>query len=305
MDHKSVLLTELIELLEVKPHGVYVDLTLGRGGHSKLLLENLNSDGTLIVFDKDIVAINEVKVAKTLNQDNVIFIHQDFRHLKMTLEELGYQEVDGIIADLGMSSPQVDDPSRGFSYQEDGPLDMRMNQNDRVTAREIVNTYSYQQLVRVFYEYGDEKYAPQIAKRLILARDIHPITTTFELVTIVKNALPMKELAKKGHPAKKVFQALRIEVNDELNALREMLSDATKLLKRNGRLLVITFQEDEDRIVKQFFNSLAKVKQNRYDPHTIVPEFKLLLRHALTPSEAEVSQNHRSKSAHLRGIIKK
>lgn len=302
-EHVSVLLCEAIDMLNIKPNGVYVDLTLGRAGHSLKILEHLK-DGELICFDKDLEAIEESSKLFNSTHKKVSIYHEDFRNFKKVLLASGVKKVDGIIADLGVSSPQLDEDKRGFSYRNDAYLDMRMDTSKSLTAYDVVNSYSLESLTKVLREYGEEKYAYQIAKNIIKAR---PVNTTFELVEIVKSSLPMKELKKVGHPAKQTFQAIRIEVNDELNALKEMLKDALTMLNVNGRIVVITFHSLEDRIVKNIFKEASTVSGSRHNVYTLPsekdePAFKLVNSKVIVPSEEEIENNHRSKSAKMRVI---
>lgn len=302
--HIPVLLTECLESLNIKPNGIYCDLTLGRGGHSIEIAKRLN-DGKLICLDQDQTAIEEG--SKRLSSfKNVIIIKSNFQNLKSVLQSLKIDKVDGILMDLGVSSPQFDVASRGFSYQNNGPLDMRMDQNQKLDAYQIVNCYSLQELVRIFKEYGDEKYAYSIAKNIVESRMNKPIETTFELVDVIKKSKPMKELTKIGHPAKQVFQALRIKTNDELNVLRKTIIDALDVLNKNGRLAIISFHSGEDRIVKTIFNSKTKIVGNRLNiPDQVASlEYRLVNKHPVVASEKEIQNNHRSKSAKLRVIEK-
>lgn len=304
--HISVLLKETIEGLDVKSNGIYVDLTLGRGGHSEALLNKLD-DGLLIGVDQDITAIEFCE--KKLNQTQKKFklVHSNFVNIKNILKEIGIDKVDGIMMDLGVSSPQFDNPERGFSYREDAELDMRMNQNDSLTAKTIVNTYTFNELCRVFRDYGDERFAPQIANNIIKRRSEGEIKTTFELVEIIKRSKPMKELSKPGHPAKQVFQALRIEVNDELNVLKKALRDCLEVLKPNGRLAVITFHSGEDKIVKSIFKEKTTIQGSRLDlpSDNKTLEYELINNKVILPSEDELKENRRSQSAKLRIIKRK
>ena len=264
-EHISVLLNETIDGLNIKSNGTYVDLTLGRAGHSKVILSKLDKNGLLIGVDQDIEAIEASdKVLKEIS-DRYKLIHSNFVNIKEVITSLGVDYVDGIMMDLGVSSPQFDNASRGFSYREDAPLDMRMDQSGGITAKEIVNTYSFRELCRVFRDYGDEKFTPSIANNIIKYRENKKIETTFELVEIIKKSKPMKELSKPGHPAKQVFQALRIEVNDELNVLKKALKDCLEILRPGGRLAVITFHSGEDKIVKSIFKEYSSVEGNRFD----------------------------------------
>ena len=251
--HIPVLLNEVIEGLDIKKDGTYVDLTLGRAGHSSKIVEKLDN-GCLIGVDQDETAIRESSERLARYENKVRIVRSNFRKIKEILNQLNIDKVDGILMDLGVSSPQLDVAERGFSYHYDGPLDMRMDQSRNLTAYDIVNSYDIKELTRVLRDYGDEKYAYQISKNIIKARQNKPIETTFEVVDIIKASKPMRELAKVGHPAKQTFQALRIETNDELNALKDALNDSLESLKSGGRLAVITFHSGEDRIVKTLFN---------------------------------------------------
>ena len=304
--HISVLLKETIEGLDVKSNGIYVDLTLGRGGHSEALLNKLD-DGLLIGVDQDITAIEFCEKKLSQTQKKFKLVHSNFVNIKNILKEIGIDKVDGIMMDLGVSSPQFDNPERGFSYREDAELDMRMNQNDSLTAKTIVNTYTFNELCRVFRDYGDERFAPQIANNIIKRRSEGEIKTTFELVEIIKRSKPMKELSKPGHPAKQVFQALRIEVNDELNVLKKALRDCLEVLKPNGRLAVITFHSGEDKIVKSIFKEKTTIQGSRLDlpSDNKTLEYELINNKVILPSKDELKENRRSQSAKLRIIKRK
>lgn len=306
-EHISVLLEETINSLNIKPDGVYLDLTLGRAGHSKVILSKLNKKGLLVGVDQDIEAIKASKEILESVASNFKLIHSNFVNIKQIIASLGIDYVDGIMMDLGVSSPQFDNGSRGFSYREDAPLDMRMDQSSSLTAREIVNTYSFKELCKVLRDYGDEKYAASIANNIIKTRQESPIETTFQLVEIVKKSKPMKELSKPGHPAKQVFQTLRIEVNDELNVLKKALKDCLDVLKPQGRLAVITFHSGEDKIVKSIFKEYSVIEGNRYDIPLIKQEasFKLVNNKVIVPTEGELKSNKRSASAKLRVIERK
>lgn len=303
--HVSVLLPESIDLLQVKDGGIYLDLTLGRGGTSEAILKKLKS-GHLYSFDLDLDAIKESEARLKKTGDNFTLIHGNYRNLKPLLAQYGVKEVDGITCDLGVSSPQFDEAERGFTYKEEAPLDMRMDQTSSLTAEKIVNTYSYEDLKRIFKEYGEDEDSASIARHIVKRRAILPIKTTSELVSIIKESKPIKHLLKKGHPAKQIFQALRIEVNDELGSLKEMLSVAPTLLKRGGVLEIITFHSLEDRLVKQAFNNLTKTEGNR---HVFInneeKEFELLTRKPVTAGETELENNNRAHSAKLRAIRRK
>ena len=304
--HIPVLLNETIEGLNVKPNGIYVDLTLGRGGHSKEILKRLKN-GRLISFDKDETAIEESKQNLAEFSEKFTGIHDDFRNFRANLDKLGIDKIDGIIADLGVSSPQFDDVSRGFSYKDDALLDMRMDRRQKLSAFEVINSYSLQDLTRVFREYGEDKFSYQIARKIVEIRSKKPIETTFELVEIIKSCKPQKELAKKGHPAKQIFQAIRIEVNDELGALKVAVKDAISSLNVGGRACFITFHSLEDRIVKNAFNEVSKVEGTRHNVFALpsekdLPDFKVVNNRVITASESELEINPRSKSAKLRII---
>lgn len=306
--HIPVLLNETIKGLNIKEDGIYVDLTLGRGGHSKEILKCLTS-GHLFSFDKDETAINESKENLKEFAEKFTLIHDDFRNFRKHLDEVGIEKIDGIMADLGVSSPQFDDVSRGFSYKENARLDMRMDKRQKFSAYELVNTYSLNELTRVFREYGEDKFSYQIASKIVKIREEKPIETTQELVDIIKSSKPAKELAKKGHPAKQIFQAIRIEVNDELGALKSVLGDALKSLNVGGRACFITFHSLEDRLVKNAFLEVSKVEGTRHNVFALPSEndlanYKLVNNKVITASENELENNPRSASAKLRIIEK-
>lgn len=307
--HYSVLLEESIEALNINKDGIYVDGTLGRGGHSSIILSKLDK-GYLYCFDRDEKAIAESNERLHKISDKYKIIHANFSLIKEKLNELNIDKIDGLLLDLGVSSPQFDEASRGFSYRFDALLDMRMDQSSEITAQKVVNDYTYEQLVRIFYEYGEEKYSKQIARKIEKAREIKPITTTFELVDIIKSALPSKVLSSKGHPAKKVFQAIRIEVNNELNELRIVLDKAIGMLKPNGRLVIISFQSLEDRIVKEAFNKVGKQKKTDkripLRPDQIEElEYRVITTKPILASNKELEENNRSHSAKLRVLERK
>lgn len=304
--HVPVLLNEVIDSLDIKPNGTYVDLTLGRAGHSCEILRCLK-DGKLIGFDKDQVAIEESKERLSKIGSNFEVVWEDFRNFKEVLYNKHIASVDGILMDLGVSSPQFDCAERGFSYRESAKLDMRMDRRQSLTAYDVVNTYSLKDLTRVFREYGEDKYAYPIAKRIVDMRVTKPVQTTDELVEIIKSVKPMKELAKKGHPAKQIFQALRIEVNDELGALKTAVRDALEILSLGGRLAVITFHSLEDRIVKKAFQEVSKVEGSRHNIYALpseedLPKYRLVNNKVIIASDEELLNNPRSKSAKLRVI---
>ena len=308
-EHIPVLLNEVIENLNINPDGIYIDLTLGRAGHSSEILKRLSNKGKLIGFDQDIDAIQASIERLSKISSNFEVIKSNFENVKEELLKRGITKVDGILADLGVSSPQFDQGDRGFSYRFDAKLDMRMDQNANLSAYEIVNTYSLIDLTRIFREYGEEKYAYEIAKRIVREREQKPVETTFELVDIIKRSLPSKELSKKGHPAKQVFQALRIETNRELEVLETMLKDGLELLSSKGRMAIITFQSLEDRIVKNIFKEVSTPKATpRWMPS--LPEdqevdYQLINRKVIVASEEELKRNLRSESAKLRVIERK
>lgn len=302
-NHISVLLKESIDGLNIKNDGIYVDLTLGRAGHFKEILHRVNN-GLVIGLDQDDEAIKEASIILKDEKNKFILKKCNFKDIKEVLESLNISKIDGAIMDLGVSSPQFDEKERGFSYREDGILDMRMDQSQEKNAKDIVNNYSLNELTRVFREYGDEKYAYQIAKNIIKKREIKPIETTLELVEIIKASKPMKELKKVGHPAKQAFQALRIEVNDELNILKETIPTVLDLLKVGGRLAIITFHSGEDKIVKDLFKSYTVREGNRlnFDEKVEPLNYQLVSKHPIIPSDKEIEFNHRSKSSKLRII---
>ena len=305
--HISVLLNESIDGLNIKEDGIYVDATLGRAGHSSHILSKLSSKGKLYCFDKDNDAMEVSRNRLSAISPQFELIHSDFRKMKEELNKRGISSVDGILFDLGVSSPQLDNGERGFSYNYDARLDMRMNQEDKLDAYTIVNTYSETDLRQLIFNYGDERYASSIARNIVEARKVKPIVTTFELVDIIKKSVPAKYL-RETHPAKRTFQAIRIEVNDEMNGLKEALKDAMSLLNPKGRLVVITFHSLEDRIVKEAFKDASEPeKWNRYMPVTNVTssvEFAIVNKKPIVASEEELSINRRSHSAKLRILEK-
>lgn len=304
-NHVSVLLNETIEGLNIKEDGIYVDCTLGGGGHSAEILKRLTT-GHLYCFDQDQNAIVAASQRLSEISSNYTIIHANFVHLKDELLKLGVQSVDGIVFDLGVSSPQFDDGERGFSYNHDAKLDMRMNQQQDLSAYEIVNTYSYQELVKILYKYADEKFAKQIARAIERHRHEKPIETTFELVEIIKEAIPAPARRKGGHPAKRTFQALRIAVNDELNVFDKALNQALSLLNGGGRIAVITFHSLEDKICKYTFQEVTKEpdlpRGMPFVPENMKPKYKKITRKPIVASEEELARNHRSHSAKLRII---
>ncbi len=302
-NHVSVLLNETIEGLNIKPDGIYADGTLGGAGHSYQIASKLNGLGRLIGFDQDEDAIT-ASTERLKEFKNVTIVRSNYRNMKEELNNRGINKVDGILLDLGVSSYQLDTVSRGFSYKEEAPLDMRMDNRNEVTARDIVNNYSQGDLFRIIRDYGEDKFAANIAKHIVMNREIKPIETTTELAEIVKTAIPMKFRKQGGHPAKQTFQAIRIELNSELSVLKESLMDMIDLLNPNGRICIITFHSLEDRIVKNIFKEAE-------DPCTCPKNFptcvcgkkskgKVITRKPILPSEEELKLNLRSKSAKLR-----
>ena len=302
-NHVSVLLNETIEGLNIKPDGIYADGTLGGAGHSYQIASKLNGLGRLIGFDQDEDAI-KASTERLKEFKNVTIVRSNYRNMKEELNNRGINKVDGILLDLGVSSYQLDTVSRGFSYKEAAPLDMRMDNRNEVTARDIVNNYSQGDLFRIIRDYGEDKFAANIAKHIVMNREIKPIETTTELAEIVKAAIPMKFRKQGGHPAKQTFQAIRIELNSELSVLKESLMDMIDLLNPNGRICIITFHSLEDRIVKNIFKEAE-------DPCTCPKNFptcvcgkkskgKVITRKPVLPSEEELKLNLRSKSAKLR-----
>mgnify|MGYP000715352062 CR=1 FL=1 len=253
--HKPVLLHECLDALAIKPDGVYLDGTLGRAGHSLEIVRRLTAGGRLIALDRDETAIEAAQRRLADYMDRVTLVHSNFSALDDVLREIGVRGVDGMLFDLGVSSPQLDDAARGFSYKQDAPLDMRMDESASYTARELVNTVSYEELKRILYEYGEERYAPAIAKKICAYRTEKPIETTLELADLIRSAMPAAALREKQHPAKRSFQAIRIAVNDELDPLKKALEDMVELLNPGGHLAVLTFHSLEDRIVKQHMHA--------------------------------------------------
>ena len=304
--HKTVLLHEAVEKLNIKPNGIYVDATTGGGGHSSLILSKLTT-GHLYCFDQDDYAISRSKERLDKIGTNYTFIKANFIDLKKELNNLGVEHIDGIIYDLGVSSFQFDIPERGFSYNYDAFLDMRMNQDSPLTAEKIVNTYSYEDLLRIFYRYGEDPFSKQIARSIERERKIKPIHTTFELVDVIKKALPQKVLRQKGHPAKQTFQALRIAVNDELRVFEVSIKDALDMLNSDGYAVVITFHSLEDRICKTVFKEASTLDIPEGLPVQITTEapFELITRKPILPSEEELVENNRAHSAKMRVIRKR
>lgn len=301
--HVSVLLQECLEGLNIRPEGIYVDGTLGGAGHSSRIAQRLTT-GRLIGIDRDPVALAAAGERLKPWKDRVTLVHSNFCEIKQVLSDLQIPGVDGILLDLGVSSPQLDDGQRGFSYMADAPLDMRMNGEDALTAREVVNTWPQEELKRILYTYGEERYAPQIAAAICRRREEAPIETTLELVDIIRSAMPAAALREKQHPAKRSFQAIRIAVNDELGSVEKVMADAIPLLNPGGRLAVITFHSLEDRIVKNAMTEAAK--GCTCPPNFPVcicgkkPQVKLISRKPIVSGAAELAENPRARSAKLR-----
>ncbi|WP_199860681.1 16S rRNA (cytosine(1402)-N(4))-methyltransferase RsmH [Oceanobacillus damuensis] len=307
-EHYSVLKDETIKGLAIKPSGTYIDCTVGGGGHSWEIASRLSEDGLLIAFDQDLDALKAAKERLKAYEDRILFIHSNFRGLEEELAKHTISDVDGILFDLGVSSPQLDRGERGFSYQHDAVLDMRMNQTQELTAYEIVNTWSFHQLVSIFFNYGEEKFSKQIARKIEAYRETKEIKTTHQLVEIIKEGIPAPARRKGGHPAKRIFQALRIAVNDELAAFNDALHQAARVVGIEGRIAVITFHSLEDRLCKQAFKKWSTEKATpRHLP--VVPKehqapFELITRKPIVAAEFELDENRRSRSAKLR-VVKK
>lgn len=301
--HKPVLLAECIEALHIRPEGIYVDGTLGRAGHSREIAQRLTT-GRLVCIDRDQAAIDAAQERLAPWMDRVTLVHSNFDRVSEILAELDIPGVDGMLFDLGVSSPQLDDASRGFSYMHDAPLDMRMDATAPLTAYDVVNTWSYEELRRILFEYGEERYAPAIAKRIVQARETAPVQTTLELAELIRSAMPAAALREKQHPAKRSFQAIRIAVNDELGAVRQGMEAAIDHLKPGGRLAVITFHSLEDRIVKNVFQDAAKGCTCPPSFPVCVcghkPKIKILTKKPIIATREEVEENPRSRSAKLR-----
>ena len=304
MKHETVLLNETVDALKLRPGMTVVDGTLGGGGHSAAMLTKILPDGRLIGIDKDTYAIGRATDRLSEHLDNTVFVHDDFRNIKAILKRLDIDGIDGAVLDLGVSSFQLDQCERGFSYNQESRLDMRMNKNDKTCAADIVNSYAQQDLDRIFRDYGEERWALRIAQFIVRERAIRPIETTGDLVEVIKKAVPAGARKEGAHPARRVFQAIRIEVNGELSAIKTALADFADVLKDGARIAVITFHSLEDRIVKQEFRRLA-------NPCECPPEFpvcvcgkvplgKVITRKPILPSEEEIAHNRRSRSAKLR-----
>ena len=301
--HVSVLLWECIDGLNIKPDGIYVDGTLGGAGHSSQIVKKLTT-GRHIGIDRDPIALKAAGERLEPYKEKVTLVHSNFCEIKQVLDDLDIEGVDGILLDLGVSSPQLDDGDRGFSYMVDAPLDMRMNNEDSLTADTVVNTWSYEELKRILFEYGEERYAPKIAAAICNRREEKPIRTTLELVDIIRSAMPAAALREKQHPAKRSFQAIRIAVNDELGSVEKVMRDAIPKLNKGGRLAVITFHSLEDRIVK---NAMANASKGCTCPPNFPvcvcgkkPQVKLITRKPIVSGEEELEMNPRARSAKLR-----
>ena len=302
--HVSVMLNETIDYLNIKEDGVYVDCTLGGAGHALYLLNQLNDKGRLIAIDQDLTAIENAKEVLKEHLHKVTFVHNNFRELTNILNELEIEKVDGIYYDLGVSSPQLDVPERGFSYHNDAKLDMRMDQTQSLSAYEVVNQWSYEALVRIFFRYGEEKFSKQIARRIEAHREQQPIETTLELVDVIKEGIPAKARRKGGHPAKRVFQAIRIAVNDELSAFEDSVEQAIECVKVGGKISVITFHSLEDRLCKQIFQEFEKgpdvPRGLPVIPEAYTPKLKRVNRKPITATDDDLNENNRARSAKLR-----
>lgn len=302
-EHKSVLLNECIEGLNIKKDGIYVDGTLGGAGHSSEIAARLSENGRLIGIDQD---TNALKAAgERLSQyNNITLVHDNFSNIKNILKQVECYKVDGFLLDLGVSSHQLDEPERGFSYMHDAPLDMRMNTSRNFSAYDIVNTYSAEKLNKIISEYGEERWAKRIAEFIVCEREEKPVNTTFELVSIIKKAIPKGARQDGPHPAKRTFQAIRIEVNTELEILKDTITEMSKALTKNGRICIITFHSLEDRIVKNVFRELENPCDCPREMPICVcgkqPILKVITRKPIVPTEDELTENHRSRSAKLR-----
>ena len=301
--HVSVLLDECIEGLNIKPDGIYVDGTLGGAGHSSQIAKRLTI-GRLIGIDRDPVALKAAGERLAPYADRVTLVHSNFCEIAQVLEDLNIEGVDGILLDLGVSSPQLDDGSRGFSYMADAPLDMRMNSEDTLSAYDVVNSWSFEELKRILFDYGEERYAPKIASAICKKREEKPIETTLELVDVIRGAMPAQALREKQHPAKRSFQAIRIAVNDELGSVEKIMKDAIPCLNHGGRLAVITFHSLEDRIVKTAMASAAKGCTCPPSFPVCVcgkkPQVQVITRKPIVSTDEELERNPRARSAKLR-----
>ncbi len=304
--HESVLKEEVIQSLEIKAGGTYIDCTLGRAGHASAIVSMLNEGGRLIGFDQDQDAIDAAK--QKLPENQSILIHANFKDLQDELAKREIEQIDGILFDLGVSSPQLDQGERGFSYQHNAKLDMRMDQRTPLSAYEIVNSWPYEQLVKIFFTYGEEKFSKQIARNIERYRQNHTIETTYELVDLIKEAIPAPARRTGGHPAKRTFQALRIAVNDELSSFNDALHQAARVLSIGGRISVITFHSLEDRVCKQAFQKWSTEKPVPRGlpviPNEFKSPFKRITRKPIIPTQEEITRNRRARSAKLRVVEK-
>ncbi|MCF6137006.1 16S rRNA (cytosine(1402)-N(4))-methyltransferase RsmH [Pseudalkalibacillus berkeleyi] len=302
-EHETVLKEEAIKGLNIKENGIYVDCTLGGAGHTEEIAKRLTT-GHVYAFDQDITAINHAKERLSQFEGKFSIIQSNFRHLKQELMEQGISGVDGILFDLGVSSPQLDEADRGFSYHQNAPLDMRMDQSSELTAYRVVNEWPYEQIVSILFKYGEEKFAKSIARKIESYRERQPIETTGELVDIIKEAIPARARRKGGHPAKRTFQAIRIAVNDEMNAFEEALRDGIELLNQNGRICVITFHSLEDRLCKRVLKEESSVPDLPRGmpaiPDEYQPNMNLITRKPITPETEETEKNRRARSSKLR-----
>lgn len=303
-EHITVLRDEAVDGLNIKPDGIYVDCTLGGAGHSELILSKLSTSGRLYAFDQDEMALHYAKEKLGQYKDQVVLIKSNFRYMKEELEARDVYEIDGVLFDLGVSSPQLDIAERGFSYHQDAPLDMRMDQSAPISAYDVVNNWDYSELVKIFFQYGEEKFSKQIARKIESHRKEKPIETTGELVELIKEGIPAAARRTGGHPAKRIFQAIRIAVNDELKVFEKAIEDAITMTKPGGRIAVITFHSLEDRICKTTFNKWSKGPDLPPGlpiiPDEYKPKLKLVTRKPILPSEEEMEQNKRARSAKLR-----
>ncbi len=301
--HRSVLLQECIDALDIKPDGIYLDGTLGGAGHSSQIAKRLTT-GRLIGVDRDTVALEAARERLAPYMDRVTLVHSNFSEIASILDDLGLTKIDGMLFDLGVSSPQLDDGSRGFSYMADAPLDMRMNRQDALSAYDVVNGWPREELRRILFDYGEERYAPLIAAAIERRREQAPIETTLELVDVIRSAMPNKALREKQHPAKRSFQAIRIAVNDELGSVERMMKDAVERLAPGGRLAVITFHSLEDRIVKSGMQNAARGCTCPPEFPVCVcgnkPKVKILTKKPIVSGEEELAENPRARSAKLR-----
>jgi 16S rRNA (cytosine1402-N4)-methyltransferase len=302
-EHITVLKSEAVAGLNIKEDGVYVDCTLGGAGHSELILSQLSSEGHLYAFDQDQTAIDHA-MEKLAKYNNKTIIKSNFRYLKEKLQELGVNQVDGILFDLGVSSPQLDEAERGFSFHQDAPLDMRMDREAETSAYDVVNHWEFNDLLRIFYRYGEEKFSKQVARKIEAYRESKPIETTSELVEIIKDAIPAPARRKGGHPAKRIFQAIRIAVNDELGAFEDALESSIEIVAPKGRISVITFHSLEDRICKQMFKQASTGPELPPGlpiiPDAYKPTLSLVTRKPILPTDNELTENKRARSAKLR-----